>query len=87
MNTKINLNYKQIVMIKREANARALKATLAILGAVTVTFFGLRMCNQPVKAAPTAQPIAEQQDFDYFKAHSSSNAAVKLKYDEMAGGK
>ena len=87
MNTKINLNYKQTVMIKREANARALKATLAILGAVTVTFFGLRMCNQPAKAAPVARPIEAQQDFDYFKAHSSSNAAVKLKYDEMVGEK
>jgi hypothetical protein len=87
LKTQPFINYQEAIQIKREANARALKVLLAVLGALTVTFLGLHMCSQPVKAAPIDQPIADQQDFDYFKAHSSSNAAVKLKYDEMAGGK
>ena len=61
-------------------NERALKITMAILGAVTVTFIGLRMRHQPAKVR-----AVEQQDFDYFKAHSASNAAVKLKYEQLAG--
>ncbi len=52
-------------------NERLLKITLAILAAMVVTFFGLRMWNQPAKVRAVAQ-----QDFDYFKAHSASNAAV-----------
>jgi hypothetical protein len=73
-------NYEGLLKAKRDANERALKVTLAILGALAVTFFGLRMCNQPAKVRAVAQ-----QDFDYFKAHSASNAAVKLKYDQLAG--
>jgi hypothetical protein len=37
------------------------------------------MCNQPEKVTAVAQ-----QDFDYFKAHSASNADVKAKYDALA---
>ncbi len=61
-------------------NERALKITLAILGALAVTFIGSRMWNQPAKVRAVAH-----QDFDYFNAHSASNAAVKLKYDQLAG--
>jgi hypothetical protein len=72
--------------LKREINERhlisdrSLKITVAILWALALTFFCLRMCNQPAKVRAVAQ-----QDFDYFKAHSASNAAVKLKYDQLAG--
>jgi hypothetical protein len=73
-------NYEGLLKAKRDANERALKITLAILGVLALIFIGSRMWNQPAKARAVAQ-----QDFDYFKTHSASNAAVKLKYDQLAG--
>jgi hypothetical protein len=73
-------NYEGLLKAKRDANERALKITVAILCAVTVTFIVQRMWNQPAKVRAVAQ-----QDFDYLKAHSASNAAVKLKYEQLAG--
>jgi hypothetical protein len=72
-------NYDGILKAKREANERALKFALAILGAIVVTFFGLRMCNQTEKVQTVAQ-----HDFDYLQSHAAQNADVKAKYDALA---